>query len=79
MKITKEIRLSQFPCWSEAAVNAEQLTLSDFHELEEWFEMNYDEPLDETFINDMFWFDFQFIVENVLGYVYNEEYGRIER
>lgn len=79
MQIVKEIRLSQFPFWSGAVANAEQLTPADFREIEEYLETNYMTPLDETTINDLFWFDFQFIVENILGYVYDEEYGTIKR
>ena len=63
MKITKEIRLSQFEFWGGAKKFAKQLTYSELNELEGYIEDFLIENLTETDINDLFWFEDEMICE----------------
>ena len=58
MKIYREDSLSNFEFWSGAKEDAEKLTDAQFDELESILEQQYPEGVDETFINDLFWHDF---------------------
>ena len=62
MKIYKEESLSNFEFWSGARANAEQLTSEELDQLEQILIDTYgDEGLDEVYINDLMWFDFELI------------------
>lgn len=63
MKIYKEESLQNFEFWSGAKVNAAQLTAQQFNEVESIIEDIYPEGVDETFINDLFWFEFETVAE----------------
>lgn len=63
MKIYKEESLQNFEFWSGAKVNAEQLTAQQFDEVEAILEDIYPEGIDETTINNLFWFYFETIAE----------------
>ena len=63
MKITSETRLSNFEFWSGAKSNAEELSLSQFEQLEFILEDLYPDGMTDTQLNDLFWFDFDAIKE----------------
>ena len=63
MKIYSEVGLRHFEFWSGAVCNAEQLTDRQFDCIESILEDMYPEGVDATFINDLFWFDFETVVE----------------
>ena len=67
MKVTSEIYLSDFEFWSGAADTAKYLNDSDFEIIESELESLYPEGMSETEINDLFWFDDDYIAE-MLGY-----------
>lgn len=71
MKMATEKSLRDFQFWSGAKDRAEKLSGSQLDEIEEQLEELYPEGMDETQINDLFWFDFDTVAE-WLGYE-NEE------
>lgn len=72
MKIYTEKNLRDFEFWSGAKDTAEHLTDDDFDIIESTLEELYPEGMDETSINDLFWFDEDTIAE-WLGYSSFEE------
>ena len=78
MRVYSEMSLTSFEFWSGAKDNAKKL---DYYELEQFdyiFEDIYPNGVDETLINDAFWFDFAIICE-WLGYRYDEETDEVIR
>ena len=71
MKITTEISLRDFEFWSGAKYTAEMLTPEELDQIEFAIEDAYDQ-IDETTVNDIFWFDTDWIAE-LLGYENFEE------
>lgn len=63
MKIYSEKSLRNFEFWSGAKENANELTFEQLDEVETILEDMYPEGMDETQINDLFWFDFDTIKE----------------
>jgi hypothetical protein len=63
MKITSETSLKNFEFWSGAKDSANELTSSQFDEVEAILEDCYPEGMTDTQINDLFWFDFETIKE----------------
>ena len=63
MKIYSEKNLRNFEFWSGAKENANELTESQFNEVENILEDMHPNGMDETQINDLFWFDFDTIKE----------------
>lgn len=63
MKIYKEESLQNFEFWSGAKANAAQLTNNQFDQVEAILEDIYPEGVDETTINDIFWFEFETVAE----------------
>lgn len=63
MKIYSEKSLRNFEFWSGAKENAKELTSAQFDEVETILEDLYPEGMDETQINDLFWFEFDTIKE----------------
>lgn len=72
MIITREESLTNFKFWSGAKDNAEKLTTEQLEEVERQLEEIYPEGMTETQINDLFWFDFEWICE-LIGLVYDAE------
>ena len=58
MKITYEKSLKDFPFWSGAFINACKLTPYQLDEIESILEKNYPNGINETELNNLFWFDF---------------------
>lgn len=63
MKVYEEISLRDFEFWSGAKENAEELTDGQLDKVEAILEDLYPDGMDETTINDLFWFDFDTIRE----------------
>ena len=63
MKVYKEMNLHDFEFWSGAKSNAETLTDEQLDMVESILEDAFPDGMDETQINDIFWFDFDTIRE----------------
>lgn len=63
MEILTEQKLVDFEFWSGAKHNAFLLTYTELERVESMLEELYETPLTETDINDLFWFDFDFVCE----------------
>ena len=72
MKIYKEESLSNFEFWSGAKEFASKLTESEFDTIEATLEDMYPDGMDETQINDLFWFEYEWICSDILGVDYDE-------
>lgn len=57
MKIYKEESLRNFEFWSGAKENAKEFTDEQIDQIEAILEDMYPEGMDETEINDLFWFE----------------------
>lgn len=78
MKIYTEQNLRDFEFWSGAKQTAELLTDEELDTIESMLEDIYPDGMSETQVNDIFWFEDEFIAE-CLGYedfetLYNERY-----
>jgi hypothetical protein len=62
-----ENNLKNFNFWGGAIETAEALSEEDFNMVESVLEEMYPEGLSETQLNDIFWFEDDFIAE-ILGY-----------
>ena len=67
MKITKEISLEDFEAWSGARRTLDELTSDECEQLENILEDIYPDGMDETTLNDILWFDEDWVAEQ-LGY-----------
>lgn len=63
MKLTSEKSLSNFNFWSGAKSNAEELTKSQLDTVESILEYIYPDGMNETSVNDLFWFEFDTVKE----------------
>lgn len=72
MKIISETSISNFEFWAGAKDNAKELEYSQFNYLESILEDIYPNGITDTQLNDLFWFDFDWIKEQ-LGIEEEEE------
>ena len=63
MKIYREISLTDFDFWAGAKYTAQMLTREQFATIEEMLEEISPDGMDETALNDFFWFDQDTIAE----------------
>ena len=63
MKIYSEISLPDFNFWGGARPNASLLAYEELEIIEACLEDIYPEGIDETLVNDIMWFDTDFIAE----------------
>lgn len=64
MKIYKEESLSNFEFWSSARDNADKLTSEELDQIEAILENLYlPDGMEDTQINDLFWFEFETVLE----------------
>lgn len=75
MKIWEEKSLKDFEFWSGAKDSAALLTDEDFDQIEAEFESLYPDGMEDTQINDWFWFEFDTIAQ-MLGYESEEDMER---
>jgi len=78
MKLIKEESLTNFEFWSGAKDNARDLTNEELEQIEEVLIDTYPEGMEETQINDLFWFDFAYVCE-LIGLEYDEDNAEIIR
>ena len=69
MKVSKELQLTSFNFWSGAKQHS--FTYSELNDLESSLEDLYPEGAEETEINDLFWFEEEFLCD-CIGLNYNE-------
>lgn len=74
MKVAKELELQSFEFWSGAVERTKNLTTSDFEVIENELNNLYPDGMDETELNDLFWFEFDFVAQ-LLGYTDEEEFN----
>lgn len=79
MKYMVEENLSNFNFWSGAKSNAEMLTSEELDQIGDMLDDIYadGEPLTDTAINDLFWFDFETVLQ-WLGYSLDDN-GDVKR
>lgn len=75
MTIKSERRLRNFGFWSGALDRVNLLTCDELDEIENQLEELYPDGLTETDLNDLFWFDFDFICE-LIGTTEDEVFTR---
>ena len=63
MKLYSETGLSSFNFWSGAKDNAAELTDDQLEAVESMLEDIYPDGMEETALNDLFWFDFDTVKE----------------
>lgn len=85
MKIYREESLSNFEFWSGAISNAEEFTLEELDRIGEELEMlncegdGYDETyIDETYINDLMWFEPEYLA-SLIGLEWDSETCKVIR
>ena len=66
MKITKELNLTEFDGWSGGADTLKELTIEEMDILQDTIEEMYHEGLSETQLNDILWFEDEWI-EEIIG------------
>jgi len=69
MKITSELNLTDFNFWSGAKQH--NFDYDELNNIESELECLYPEGLTETQVNDLFWFEEEFLCE-CIGLDYNE-------
>ena len=79
MKIIENTELTRFEFWMGAKANAEMLTEKELEIVDEMIDELWPEGICSVALNDLFWFDFSYVVEEMLGYEYDEENGVIVR
>ena len=67
MKIYREIPLTEFDFWAGGKDTVEELTKEELDQIERILEEISPEGMDETDVNDFFWFERELIAE-WLGY-----------
>ena len=67
MKLYSEKSLQNFEFWSGARDTANELTGQELDAIERELEAMYPDGMDETDLNDLFWFEPDYIAE-MLGY-----------
>ena len=72
MKVFREIDLQDFEPWSGAKQTFEALTTEDLETLQSMLEELYPHGIDETNLNDILWFEDDWIAD-VCGYESKEE------
>lgn len=72
MIVTEEISLRDFEPWQGAIPTYEALSVQELDQLERELEMQYPNGIDKTELNDLFWFDEDFIFQ-LAGHVEEEE------
>ena len=72
MIITRDISLRDFEPWSGAVSTYEALSVEELDQLESELELQYPDGIDETELNDLFWFEEDWIFK-LAGHVDEEE------
>lgn len=75
MKIYEEKSLSEFDFWQGAKSRAEALTTKQLEQLEEILEDAYPDGIEDTSLNDLFWFE----PDTVAGWLGFETFEALEK
>lgn len=78
MKIYREESLSNFEFWSGAISNAEEFTLEELDRIGDMLEVESPDGMDETEINDLMWFEPEYLA-SLIGLEWDSEEGKIIR
>ena len=78
MTIKTEQSLRNFEFWSGAKANTEMMTAEELDSVENELEAMYPEGMTDTEINDLFWFDFEYVCD-LIGLEYDAEKDEIIR
>lgn len=77
MRVYSEMSLTSFEFWGGAKERAKMLTYEEIERIGEVIEELY-EDIEDTAINDLFWFDFSWVCESI-GLKYDEENDKVIR
>lgn len=78
MTIKTEQSLRYFEFWSGAKSNAAMMTAEELDSVESALEELYPDGMTDTEINDLFWFDFDYVCD-LIGLEYDAEKDEIIR
>ena len=79
MKIYREESLSNFEFWSGAVANAEEFTLEELDRISEELEAaDNGDGYEETQINDLMWFEPEYLA-SLIGLEWDSETGKVIR
>ena len=78
MKIYRDENLSNFEFWSGAISNAEEFTLEELDRIGDMLEAESPDGMDETEINDLMWFEPEYLA-NLIGLEWDSETGKVIR
>lgn len=78
MTIKTEQSLRYFEFWSGAKGRAEMMTSEELDSVENALEELYPDGMTDTEINDLFWFDFDYVCD-LIGLEYDDEKDEIIR
>ena len=78
MIVINETSLTAFRWWGGAELNARMLTESEMDMLDDMLIELYPNGMGETLINDVMWFEFDFVCD-LLGLTYDAEHDEIIR
>lgn len=79
MKIYRDESLSNFEFWSGAVANAEEFTLEELDRISEELEAaDNGDGYEETQINDLMWFEPEYLA-SLIGLEWDSETGKIIR
>ena len=79
MKIYRDESLSNFEFWSGAIANAEEFTLEELDRISEELEVaDNGDGYDETYINDLMWFEPEYLA-SLIGLEWDSEKGEVIR
>ena len=72
MIVTRDISLRDFEPWSGAVSTYEALSVDELDQLESELELQYPDGIDETELNDLFWFHEDFVFQ-LAGHVEEDD------
>ena len=78
MKIYRDESLSSFEFWSGAIANAEEFTLEELDRIGDVLEAENPDGMDETEINDLMWFEPEYLA-SLIGLEWDSETGKVIR
>lgn len=78
MRVISEMSLTSFEFWAGAKANAAMLTYDEIEEVGYVLEDIYEGEMEDTTINDLFWFDFEWVCESI-GLKYDAENDEVIR
>ena len=78
MIVINDCSLTAFRWWGGAELNARMLTESELDMLDDMLTELYPNGINETMLNDVMWFEFDFVCD-LLGYAYDVDNDEIIR